>query len=71
MALFSQGTTEEVSPRTGLHPNQRDLGMLVGAAIAGYDYVVNELLWSSLSRHLAAASARDMHLMASEVLKDD
>jgi len=29
------------------------LGMLVGAAIAGYDYVVNELLWSSLSHHLA------------------
>ncbi len=28
------------------------LGVLVGAAIAGYDYVVNSLLWEPLTRHL-------------------
>ena len=27
-------------------------GVLVGAAIAGYDYVVNTLLWDSFSSHL-------------------
>lgn len=29
------------------------LGILVGLAIAGYDYVVNELLWSSLTHRLS------------------
>src|ERR1700723_3130898 len=28
-------------------------GIIVGAAIAGYDYVVNELLWSTFSRHFS------------------
>lgn len=28
-------------------------GILVGAAIAGYDYVVNELLWSTFSHHFS------------------
>src|SRR5579875_1515567 len=29
------------------------MGVVVGLAIAGYDYVVNELLWSSLLHHFA------------------
>jgi CIC family chloride channel protein len=40
------------------------LGILVGTAIAGYDYVVNELLWSSLSRHLAPLTLCFMPIVA-------
>ena len=29
------------------------MGIIVGAAIAGYDYVVNALLWDTLSHHFS------------------
>jgi CIC family chloride channel protein len=36
------------------------LGIVVGCAIAGYDYVVNDLLWATLSHHL---TSRELCLM--------
>lgn len=30
-------------------------GIIVGAAIAGYDFIVNEVLWRTFSRHFSSA----------------
>jgi CIC family chloride channel protein len=50
---FADNLTEHFRTARHVFLVAAPFGVIVGAAIAGYDYVVNELLWKSCTEHLS------------------